>query len=86
LLYMVGTTTSQMGTTVVFKTRKITDPTVTMYSPTTGASGKVRDYNGGADVTPTTGVADSNFFWYAATGAPTATFNTQGHWVADARF
>lgn len=34
-----------------FKTAKRTDPTVVIYSPATGASGKLRDFDGAADLT-----------------------------------
>ncbi len=73
------------GVTVGFKITKRADPTITLYSITTGASGKVRDTQNSADVTGTAvNVGDAGFVWYAASSVASAGYNFQGHWTASA--
>jgi hypothetical protein len=58
-----------------------------MYSNITGASGKFRDAQNSADVTPTVGAQSPNGFYWTATGSAAATgINFQGQWTADADF
>jgi len=73
------------GVTVGFKITKRADPTITLYSITTGASGKVRDTQNSADVTGTAvNIGDAGFVWYAASSVASAGYNFQGHWTASA--
>lgn len=50
-----------------FKVTKRTTPTITVYSPATGTSGKVRNYNSAADETASTGFIGHNGFKTAGT-------------------
>lgn len=52
-----------------FKVTKRTIPTITVYSPATGTSGKVRNYNSAADETASTGFIGHNGFKTAGTTA-----------------
>jgi hypothetical protein len=73
------------GTNVRYSSPKRGTPIVTMYSPTTGASGKVHDYVAAADVTPSvTDVGRTGFLYTIGTGS--SLINIQAQWVADARF
>ncbi len=61
-------------------------PTITMYSDSTGASGKVRDQAFGADITPTTGNnGNAGFILNAGSGSAATVYNYTGQWTADAR-
>lgn len=75
---------SSRGSTFVFRTSKRAIPSVTAYSTSTGASGKIRDTGAGADITPTiTSVGTNAAEIYATSTAASINFN--GQWVADAR-
>ena len=61
-------------------------PTVTIYSPSTGASGKARDYLAGADLNSTaSNIGAQGFDWNVVTAAAAATVYLGAHYVADAR-
>lgn len=69
--------------TIVFKVTKRTIPSITIYSPATGASGKVRDASAGADVNVSMGnQGDSGAIWWATSIA--GYVNLQMHFVAEA--
>jgi hypothetical protein len=66
--------------------RKRAAPTVTLYSPNTGASGKVYDSNAPGDATPGTPTAAEGWFMFNAPGALGATNHSiQWHFTANAR-
>ncbi len=74
------------GGSVDFKVpKRSATPTVTIYSPLTGASGKVLDAIAAADVTPTVVFHGRAGFTFTATMGG-ANVNLQANWVADARF
>lgn len=83
----VGTfAASVQNCTVFFKKRKRATPTLTIYSPSTGTSGKVRDITAGADVNP--GSIDTGEVGYSSNTSPNAanaTMRLQWHWLASAR-
>jgi hypothetical protein len=61
-------------------------PTITGYSPSTGAAGKARDYTNVVDLTVNPfGVGLGGLNLYVAIGAAGGTPNVSYHWVADAR-
>ena len=60
-------------------------PAVLIYSPNTGASGKVRDGNASADVTATGNQITENGFNLNATTGSFTSYNIQAHWTAVAR-
>jgi hypothetical protein len=68
-----------------FKATKRTEPTITVYSPTTNAVGKVHDFQNNVDLTPS-GVANAvNIFNANATQTTASTVVNMGcHWVASA--
>ena len=71
------------GCAVSFAARKRTNPTVTLYSLTTGTSGKVRDAQNAADVNGTVNNSgDGGFSWFATTSAATTSINFNVHWTA----
>lgn len=71
---------------ITFKASKRVDPTVTMYSPTTGSTGKVRDAISSVDIAGSAGGQGNNgFYWSATASASNAAFNINAHWTADAR-
>jgi hypothetical protein len=64
-------------------------PSVTLYSPTTGASGKIRDNIAAADITVGANagalqVSNTNFLWFGVTGVSTGV-NLSMQYTADAR-
>jgi len=72
-----------------FKVTKRAVPTVTAYSPTTGASGKARDFVAAADTTATptlSGIAPSSFVLTVVANTAATSFNIGAHWTADADF
>jgi hypothetical protein len=70
-----------------YRVSKRVSPTVTLYSPATGASGKVRDGSNNADVTGTVANPGSNLFSMSAQmSAPITQVFFQWHWTADADF
>lgn len=74
------------GQTVIFKQSKRTVPTMTLYSPHTGATGFLFDGNNGTDVTGNLLSTGANgFAWYGAASAAAGSVNLQAQWAADAR-
>lgn len=69
---------------IQMKTRKRAAPTVTLYSPATGASGNWRDASAGADVSFSSGHIGEAAFEATSSGT-TDGRAIQGHWVASAR-
>jgi hypothetical protein len=61
------------------------NPTVTMFSGSSGAAGKVFDGMAGGDVAASISYLGQTAFTFHATTAPNAYMNIQAHWVADAR-
>lgn len=60
------------------------DPSITTYSPATGASGKLRDLTAGADINSTlSNVGQSSFFWFGTAGA-TSIYQMSVHHLRDA--
>lgn len=79
-------TYSSITTTVQFKTAKRAAPTITTYSPSTGAAGKGRDGIANADINTTLVNAGQTAFTISgsAAGASTA-YSMLWQWVADTR-
>ena len=69
--------------TVPWRVKKRVAPTVTTYSPATGASGKTRNINAATDVTSS--VADIGDGSYTNNSSITAASIGNWHHVADAR-
>ena len=64
-----------------YRVRMRTDSTVTTYSPATGASGKVYNSSGSADVTATVNqTGQAGFSWYPTIGTA---LNINAHWAAN---
>lgn len=70
---------------ISYKVNKRFTPTVTAYSPITGASGKSRDFVSGADVTPVIENVGEHGFWWNVTPVAPGNISLGTHWVADAR-
>jgi hypothetical protein len=78
-------TATHLGTNVSFKTPMRGNPTVISYSPSTGASGKARDYTAAVDVTPSiSSSCPGGFYWTAALNAATIAPQIGLNWTADA--
>ena len=75
---------TQAGVTVYFKTRKRASPTMTGYSPNSGASGQAYDYQNTVDVAVNNNFVGENSwsFYVNRTNAPT---NVAAQWTANAR-
>lgn len=74
------------GSSIYFLTSKRTAPTVTLYSPTTGTAGQIRDISAGVDRVGTAGSINQNRIGDVGSAA-TPNGNAQAvHWTADARF
>jgi hypothetical protein len=72
---------------IPFKVTKRIDPTVTIYSPDTGNSGKVWSNPQSADVTGTLSiVCQSLLTWIATASAVAQNINMALHWTADSDF
>ena len=72
---------------VPFKVQKYSIPTLTFYSPSTGASGVIMDYAYGADVAAVMAVSNTNqnqLAFRAASAASNTIYNLQGQWTASA--
>lgn len=70
---------------VSYRTLKRVSPTVTFYSAATGATGKIRDAQAGADLTANiVGNGDSGFTWFAIAAGASTTLNMNCQWAADA--
>lgn len=84
--YFARPPTSEINIAGVFKVPKRGWPTMTAYSPVTGASGKMRQYDGTSapqDINATFTADNSGFRATGTVGAANAF--TAMHWVADAR-
>lgn len=69
----------------VFKTSKRADPVITYYSPTTGTSGKARDFVNSADITPASTIAGTSGILTTLTASAANTSYGLGlHWCANA--
>jgi len=86
IITVLPTGSLQGGTTDRYKITKRATPTLTLYSPHSGASGKIYDGAAGADSTPSIyGNGLSGFAWYASTaGSSEGAVNMQAQWTADA--
>lgn len=73
------------GVQVKYTVPKRTAPTITLYSPTTGLAGYVRDYNSGADVVGyVANQGNKGFFGYTNEYAVGTILNIGFHWAANA--
>ncbi|UQD96091.1 hypothetical protein [Bradyrhizobium japonicum] len=76
----------QAGKGFQYRATKRTTPTVTVYSPQTGAAGKILDGANGTDVNPTiANIGQSGFRWLAGPSAATAVLSLLAHFSVDAR-
>jgi hypothetical protein len=73
------------GMSVPFKVTKRAAPTITLYSPSTGATGKTRDDINGVDVNGSTASIGMGAFMFFATLSAGTNIGLRQHWVADAR-
>ncbi len=74
-----------LGSNVRFVPVMRATPSIVVYSKTTGASGKMRDDNAGADVNASVAnPSDSNFFAFGSNSTAIAGINLQFQWSADA--
>lgn len=79
--------TNAVHSTVMLGVSMRVAPTMKMYSPQTGASGKVWDNSNAADVNGLiTGAGHTWFVWNAVTAVATSNMNFWFQWTADARF
>ena len=77
--------TNSAGMNIYFPVAMRAIPTLTIYSPTTGASGKMRDAPNNADVTATVNAAGyCNVFVIAAMNVATPSVNLSAHYTASA--
>src|SRR5579884_4071109 len=74
-----------MGVPIYFKSRKVCDPTLTIWSPTTGASGKVRDFQNNTDVNFNTGLIGQTAAHINSTASAGTVSFFGYHWAADCR-
>ena len=75
-----------MHSPVYFGSPMRSAPSMTMFSPMSGASGKIYDNTNSADVPGgITAAGTSGFTWNATASAATSVINFWSHWVADAR-
>lgn len=77
-------TNSQVLSTIVYPVEMRTSPTGTVYSPTTGASGKVRSNGAAADVSVTPTVTRKTFYVAPLTGVATTDQSFVYHYTASA--
>lgn len=87
-MYISGLASAQYSGSgsVLFKAAKYSVPTMTLYSLTSGASGKARDYTNTADVTASLlngAAADSGFTWYAQMAGAGTQISMGTHWTAE---
>ncbi len=82
----VSSAANMGGLAVPFKAVKRTNPTVTYYSPATGAAGKGRDGTNNVDVGLSMTVSTAGFNWWGYMGAATTWVNLSIQWTADAEF
>ncbi|ATS39242.1 MULTISPECIES: hypothetical protein [Xanthomonas] len=84
-LYGVSSPNFAAGYTTDFKVSKRGTPAVTLYSPNSGAAGKMYSAGTNADVNGVAGSPGiSGFFPNSGTIAATDNLNIRWHWVADA--
>ena len=83
-IYLSGTVAGG-GAAARFKVTKGKTPQITLYSPATGAAGKVRDYAAGADVTGTADRIGTNGFRWYCTLVAGGSIAVGTHYIADAR-
>lgn len=75
--------TYTMGLAVPFKVRKLKNPAITLYSPATGATAKVRDDQNSADVNgSSTYIGEAGFTWFATANSAAAGANLSVQWLA----
>jgi hypothetical protein len=74
------------GNHLSYNTRKRATPTITAYSPITGASGKFRDFIANVDTTPVIAQNDCGAFWYMNGTTSSTLFQCGFHFVADSEF
>lgn len=76
-----------LAASVQFQVRKMKSPTVTIYNPSSGASGSVRDLSAGANVTVSTvdAVSTKGFGSITGSGSFTDANLNDFHYVSDAR-
>lgn len=75
------------NTSVHYSVTKVKQPTITLYSPSTGATGKAFDNVNAADVASTANSAYnglSGFTWSASVSTNTTTLSIDEQWAADA--
>ncbi|RIA19064.1 hypothetical protein DFO63_4183 [Stenotrophomonas sp. AG209] len=73
------------GMTTAFKVSKRADPSITLFSPLTGATGKLHNAGNANDVNGSaTDIGQSGFFAQSASFGPTNTINLRWQWAADA--
>jgi major tropism determinant Mtd-like protein len=71
------------GQYVGFKATKMATPALTIYSPVSGAPGKVRDAQNNADVPAfTQNAGEAGFQWYAQSSAASVGVQLWAHWTA----
>lgn len=76
---------STVSLPIAMRVTKRTDPTITTYSPTTGASGKIRDRQHSTDVTGNVDlIGMNNFRLYGTCSASDTTVQMAAHWTASA--
>lgn len=84
---MSSATYAFAGSGARFKTAKRTTPTITGYSPTTGASGKMRDLGNSVDANATIDhIGQRGFRWFGAISPASSVGAVSMHWAGDARF
>lgn len=84
-----GASINMVFGTIPYKVTKRTNPTVTLYNPTAGNAGQVRNFSVGADCTLSSVQGSSNDSAFSVSGTTSAgsgASNTNAfHWVSDAR-
>jgi hypothetical protein len=82
---LTGGTTNYAGQNVRFNTEKRATPTVTVYSPNTGASGTYHNFGLGSSYSATVVPIPSGFYWYSASAYTANYVRSCGvQWVANA--
>lgn len=75
------------GMSIPFKVQKRNTPSVTTYSPASGASGQIRDDNFGQDIVPAVDhIGTSGFRFYVSSYGSAGSSNFTFQWVANAEF
>lgn len=81
--YIRGVSNSGGGIAVQYRVEKRVQPTLSFYSPQSGAAGKLYDFNG-SDVDAIVSSPGSTAFMVHATTATQSSLNISVHWTADA--